>query len=36
VRWREVLREDLGRDLEPLTAPAGYRESSCRDLYPPT
>jgi hypothetical protein len=35
VRWREVLREDLVGEPEPLKAPAGYREASCRDLYPP-
>ncbi|HWM89972.1 MAG TPA: hypothetical protein VN493_04340 [Thermoanaerobaculia bacterium] len=38
VRWREVLRENLEREPEPLATPAavaGYRESSCRDLYPP-
>lgn len=35
VRWREVLREDLAREPDPLAAPAGYREASCRDLYPP-
>jgi hypothetical protein len=34
VRWREVLKEDLGREPAPLAPPAGYREASCRDLYP--
>lgn len=35
VRWREVLREDLKQEPEPLSAPAGYRQASCRDLHPP-
>jgi hypothetical protein len=35
VRWREVLREDLNREPEPLVEPPGYREGSCRDLYAP-
>jgi hypothetical protein len=35
VRWREVLREDLEREPEPLKKPSGYREGSCRDLYAP-
>ena len=35
VRWREVLREDLDREPDPLSAPAGYRQAPCQDLYPP-
>ena len=35
VRWREVLRENLQREPEPLVRPSGYREGSCRDLYAP-
>jgi hypothetical protein len=35
VRWREVLRENLEREPEPLIRPSGYREGSCRDLYAP-
>ena len=35
VRWREVLRENLAREPEPLIRPSGYREGSCRDLYAP-
>lgn len=34
VRWREVLREDLKQEPDPLAAPSGYREAACRDLYP--
>jgi hypothetical protein len=35
VRWREVLRENLDKEPEPLVQPSGYREGSCRDLYAP-
>ena len=35
VRWREVLQENLEREPDPLSAPAGYRAAPCRDLYPP-
>jgi hypothetical protein len=35
VRWREVLREDLSREPEPLVQPPGYREGPCRELYAP-
>ncbi|HYN23291.1 MAG TPA: hypothetical protein VE078_20190 [Thermoanaerobaculia bacterium] len=34
VRWREVLREELKRELEPLLPPAGYRQAPCAELYP--
>jgi len=35
VRWREVLRESLEREPEPLIRPDGYREGACRELYAP-
>jgi hypothetical protein len=31
IRWREVLREKLERDLEALTPPASYRQTECQD-----
>jgi hypothetical protein len=35
VRWREVLREALGKEPERLQAPGGYREESCREATVP-
>lgn len=31
VRWREVLREELDREPDPLPTPGGYRETPCGD-----
>jgi hypothetical protein len=35
VRWRETVHENLQQEPAALQPPAGYREASCRDLYPP-
>ncbi|HXO22475.1 MAG TPA: hypothetical protein VOA87_21350 [Thermoanaerobaculia bacterium] len=31
VRWKEVVRETLAKDPEPLAVPSGFHEEDCRE-----